>query len=113
MPLGVERQSQLSNGARHGRCWGSERFVRIGYQGPAPPPGARHRYTFVVKALKAPLELVARCSVQDLRAAMRGQILEQAQITGWFATESGPEPAQPPSAQPARGAREQARGLRH
>jgi Raf kinase inhibitor-like YbhB/YbcL family protein len=98
LPMGLERQPQLANGARHGRCWGVHRFERIGYQGPQPPPGPSHRYRFGLHALRQPLGLVPGCSAADLKRAMAGQLLAQAQLTGRFATPPGTAQQNPPAA---------------
>lgn len=85
LPLGLERAAELANGARHGRCWGVHQFERIGYQGPQPPPGKAHRYTFVLTALDSDLPLVPGCSPLELEAAIDGHALAQARLTGRYA----------------------------
>ena len=87
LPLGLERHPELANGARHGCCWGIDRFERLGYQGPQPPAGESHRYRFRIHALKTALPLVPGCSIHDLNAAMAGQILDRAEITGLYGSE--------------------------
>ena len=39
LPAGLPRNPRLEDGSAQGRCWGVHRFSRLGYQGPAPPPG--------------------------------------------------------------------------
>jgi len=89
LPIGLERHPQLANGACHGRCWGHQRFERIGYQGPQPPPGPSHRYRFGLHALRQPLPLVPGCSATDLKRAMAGELLATAELTGLFAASHG------------------------
>ena len=86
LPMGLERKPMLPNGACHGRCWGTSRFDRIGYQGPQPPPGPAHRYRFELVALTGPLPLVPGCSAADLKQAMAGQLLAKSVLTGLFGT---------------------------
>lgn len=90
LPTGLDRSPELANGARHGLCWGVQRFERIGYQGPQPPPGRVHHYRFVLSALKRPLLLHPECSVFELKQAMAPHVLGQTQLTGLYAAGSSP-----------------------
>lgn len=91
LPIGLERSPELANGSRHGRCWGVERFDRIGYQGPQPPPGRVHRYRFQLWALDQQLPLMPQCSVFELHQAMAGHVLAQTALSGLYgcSSESG------------------------
>lgn len=84
LPEGVPEEATLTSGARHGQCWGVDRFSRIGYHGPCPPPGKPHRYVFRIFALDTRLDLPARATKAELEAAMRGHVLEQATLTGRY-----------------------------
>ena len=84
LPAGVGQQERLANGASHGRCWGVERFSRLGYQGPQPPPGPAHRYRFELSALDAPLQLPPGLSAAELRRAMAPHLLARAELTGRY-----------------------------
>ncbi|TCD57023.1 YbhB/YbcL family Raf kinase inhibitor-like protein [Synechococcus sp. BS55D] len=75
---------QLSNGARHGSCWGINRYQRIGYQGPFPPNGELHRYVFQLAALDSHLPLPAGSTVSALRTAMQPHVLAEASLTGLY-----------------------------
>lgn len=86
LSAGLERREQLASGARHGRCWGVQRFERIGYQGPLPPLGPAHRYVFELLALDRLLELPAGASLVDVQAAAAGHVLARAQLTGLYAS---------------------------
>ncbi|MBM3908816.1 MAG: YbhB/YbcL family Raf kinase inhibitor-like protein [Gemmatimonadetes bacterium] len=56
-----------------------------GYEGPCPPIG-RHRYYHRLFALDAILpDLGPRASRRDLDAAMRGHVLDQAELMGTYA----------------------------
>lgn len=58
-------------------------FGRMRYDGPSPPSGI-HRYIFKLYALDRMLNLPEGASKQQLENAMRGHILEQAQLTGLY-----------------------------
>jgi Raf kinase inhibitor-like YbhB/YbcL family protein len=63
----------LSNGAKQGKnTWG-----RIGYNGPAPPPGKPHRYYVKVLALSEPLNLAAGATREELDRALKGKVLAE------------------------------------
>jgi Raf kinase inhibitor-like YbhB/YbcL family protein len=70
----------LTGGAKQG----TNDFGKIGYGGPAPPKGKPHRYFFKLYALDAPLSLAEGATKAQLEAAMKGHILEQAQIMGTY-----------------------------
>jgi Raf kinase inhibitor-like YbhB/YbcL family protein len=80
LPEGIEKQEQLSNGARQGR----NDFGRIGYAGPCPPPGKPHRYFFKLYALDTKLDLNAAIRKADLERAMKGHILGHAELIGKY-----------------------------
>ena len=75
----------LPSGAREGKNDGGN----VGYMGPCPPIG-RHRYFFKLYALDAPLGDLGTATKADLEAAMRGHILEQAEIIGTYQGKEGP-----------------------
>jgi len=55
-----------------------------GYMGPCPPD-REHRYFFKLYALDAKLATAKISNKQDLEAAMKGHILEQAELIGRYA----------------------------
>ena len=75
---------RLPSGAREGKNDGGN----VGYMGPCPPIG-RHRYFFKLYALDAPLGDLGTATKADLEAAMRGHILEQAEIIGTYQSTKG------------------------
>jgi Raf kinase inhibitor-like YbhB/YbcL family protein len=79
---GIAKTETLANpeGARQGK----NSWPRIGYDGPAPPPGKVHHYNFVLYALDAPLDLKPGAGKSALLAAMKGHILGEARLTGLY-----------------------------
>ena len=76
---GQARTGTLPNGAKQGaNSWG-----RLGYNGPAPPPGKPHRYYFRLSALSAATGLPAGASRAEVDRAMKGKVLEE---VAWMGT---------------------------
>lgn len=88
LPAGLAKIPELPDGSRQGSCWGVDRFDRLGYQGPLPPPGPAHRYRFLLTALDRPLDLPAGASVAELRQAISGHVLAEARLIGRYARRS-------------------------
>jgi Raf kinase inhibitor-like YbhB/YbcL family protein len=65
---------------------GKNDLGKLGYVGPAPPSGT-HRYFLRLTALDRELELPAGTSLQDLRAAMQGYELAEAELMGSFSAQ--------------------------
>jgi Raf kinase inhibitor-like YbhB/YbcL family protein len=60
-------------------------FGTVGYAGPCPPPGhGRHRYFFRLYALDAELDLGAGAGRDELEPALRGHVLETAEVVGGY-----------------------------
>lgn len=65
---------------------GRNDFGTVGYRGPCPPPGhGEHRYRLRLHALGGPLDLAAGSDRRRLDAALVGQVLQTAELTGRFA----------------------------
>ena len=77
---GIPQQSTLARGAVQGK----NDFGKIGYGGPAPPPGKPHRYFFRLYALDTLLQLPAGATKQQLVTAMQGHILAESQLMGTY-----------------------------
>jgi Raf kinase inhibitor-like YbhB/YbcL family protein len=77
---GVPPQATLPNGTTQG----SNGFGKIGYGGPAPPPGKPHRYVFKLFALDRSLGLHGGATRDELCKAMEGHILAEGQLTGTY-----------------------------
>jgi len=75
---GQPKTPELEGGRQGRNSWG-----RLGYNGPAPPPGKPHRYYFRLFALAAPTGLAAGATKADLERAMAGKVLAEA---GWMGT---------------------------
>lgn len=84
LPEGLPEEEQLADGVRQGLVWGVERFSRVGYHGPCPPPGAPHRYFFKLYALDTALDLAPRATKAQVEQAMAGHVLAQAQLMGTY-----------------------------
>lgn len=80
LPEGVPARETVLDGARQGR----NDFKEIGYGGPCPPRGQRHRYAFKVYALDASPELGAGASKAELLEAMDGHVLAEGRLTGTY-----------------------------
>ena len=62
---------------------GGNSFREIGYAGPCPPSGT-HNYIITIYALDSLLSLSQGATKAEVEAAMRGHILQQAQLIGKF-----------------------------
>lgn len=80
LPENVPPQETLPSGARQG----VNDFGRVGYGGPAPPPGKPHRYYFKLYALDTELNLKPKATKQELLRAMQGHILAEGQLMGTY-----------------------------
>ena len=69
----------------HGSRQGKNSWDRIGYGGPAPPPGhGVHHYHFKLYALDSRLQGLSAATKADVLAAMQGHVLAEAQIVGTY-----------------------------
>ncbi len=81
LPEGVAEVEELADGTRQGM----NDFRRLGYGGPCPPRGTRHRYFFRLYALDAPLAVGPKADRARVLEAMRGHVLEEAELMGTYA----------------------------
>ncbi|MGD0411289.1 MAG: YbhB/YbcL family Raf kinase inhibitor-like protein [Verrucomicrobiota bacterium] len=77
---GAPKSPELAGGAKQG----VNDFKRIGYGGPAPPPGKAHRYFFKLYALDTKPGLKPGLTKQDLLQAMDGHVLAEGQLVGTY-----------------------------
>ncbi len=80
LPEAVATEEVVEEGARQGKS----DFGTIGYGGPCPPPGRPHRYFFKLYCLDASLDLHSGIRKKELLQAMRGHIVEEAQLIGLY-----------------------------
>jgi hypothetical protein len=80
LPEGVSRQLQLPDDILQGTSTNG----KIGYVGPYPPPGDRHRYVFTLYALDAPLDLAPGATGEQVLATMEGHVLATGETTGTY-----------------------------
>ncbi|MBE8540412.1 YbhB/YbcL family Raf kinase inhibitor-like protein [Geoglobus acetivorans] len=59
-------------------------FGRLGYDGPCPPEGQKHRYFFRVYALDTTLDLNPGASREELENAMKGHVIQYGEIVGVY-----------------------------
>jgi Raf kinase inhibitor-like YbhB/YbcL family protein len=71
------------NSVPKGAGQGLNDFRQHNYKGPCPPPGT-HRYFFKLYALDTILNLSPNSTKADLEGAMKGHVIEQAQIIGLY-----------------------------
>lgn len=81
---GLPKTETLQSGAKHGLCWGVNKFDRVGYYGPCPPPGKPHRYFFKLYALDKTLGLPSKATKDQALKAMQGRILSQGELVGTY-----------------------------
>ena len=79
---GIPAEAELA--APTGALQGKNSWDKIGYGGPAPPPGGAHRYYFKLYALDAELDLKSGADKDALLAAMKPHILAEGQLMGTY-----------------------------
>lgn len=80
LPQAVPHRGDLTDGLLQGR----NSLDRVGYTGPCPAKGARHRYLFSLYALDGRLDLEPGASKAEVERAMQGHVLEQAQFVAHY-----------------------------
>jgi Raf kinase inhibitor-like YbhB/YbcL family protein len=80
LPEHVPPERELPFGAKQGL----NDFGKIGYGGPAPPPGKPHRYFFKLYALDKKLDLPAGATKHQIETAMKGHVLLQGHLMGTY-----------------------------
>lgn len=81
LPEGVEPNAQLPD---EGGKQGTNDFGKVGYGGPAPPPGKAHQYRFTLYALDAASNLTGGAHRSELEQAMKGHVLAQTTLRGSY-----------------------------
>lgn len=85
LPEAIACEPQLADGSIQGRNSNGG----IGYYGPYPPAGNRHRYYFSVYALDKKLELKAGTSKEQLLKTIEEHILDCGRLFGVYQRGSG------------------------
>lgn len=67
-----------------GGVQGLNDFNRIGYNGPAPPPGKKHRYYYRVLALDSTLNVKPAARKEEVLNATRGHIVAEGELMGIY-----------------------------
>jgi len=75
----IRPERELGRGIRQGK----NSWPNIGYGGPCPP-GGTHRYYFKLYALDTMLNLKPGATKEQLLQAMKGHVLEEAQLMGKY-----------------------------
>jgi Raf kinase inhibitor-like YbhB/YbcL family protein len=83
LPADIRPEFTLPGGARQGL----NDFGRVGYDGPAPPPGPAHRYFFKLYALGGMLALPAGATKAQVLDAMHGRQLAEVRLVGVYGRE--------------------------
>lgn len=69
---------------------GTNTLGNAAYAGPCPPMGsAPHQYVFTVSAVSKKITLAPGASADELRAAMKGNVLAQGTLTGTYQRGTG------------------------
>lgn len=84
LPAGLERSATLPNGAKHGCCWGIRHYARLGYFGPLPPYGSKHRYRFTMRALDCRLSLCPGVTREQVMEACHHHVLAEDTLTAIY-----------------------------
>jgi Raf kinase inhibitor-like YbhB/YbcL family protein len=63
---------------------GTNTFGRIGYSGPCPPSGPRHRYVFTLYALSQPLAAGNGASGDEVQKAIGDVAIAKGEFTGKY-----------------------------
>ncbi|MCJ7763662.1 MAG: YbhB/YbcL family Raf kinase inhibitor-like protein [Dehalococcoidales bacterium] len=82
--LGIPEANTHNPQLPDGSLQGSNSTGGIGYYGPYPPAGSRHRYYFALYALDEKLDLKSRASKEQLLKAMEGHILDRGRLFGIY-----------------------------
>jgi Raf kinase inhibitor-like YbhB/YbcL family protein len=76
----LPRNNVLADGSKQG----ANSFNWIGYGGPCPPSGPRHRYIFTLYALDTRVNIPPGATKGVLLMRMKGHVLAQGVLTGLF-----------------------------
>ncbi|MGQ9662477.1 MAG: YbhB/YbcL family Raf kinase inhibitor-like protein [Kiritimatiellia bacterium] len=80
LPEGIPASGIVPNLGKQGR----NDFRRLGYGGPAPPPGKPHRYFFKLYAVDTETGLSPGATKTEVLKAIQGHILAETQLMGTY-----------------------------
>jgi Raf kinase inhibitor-like YbhB/YbcL family protein len=80
IPPSIPPTSSLPDGTSQG----INDFRKIGYRGPCPPHGTRHRYYFRIFALKTMLSRTGTMNRAALLRAIEEQVIAKGELMGFF-----------------------------
>lgn len=80
LPEGMPDKSKLPDGSMQGK----NEDGKTKYKGPCPPAGPAHHYFFKIYALDAKTGLKPKATKAEVEAAMKGHILDHAELIGRF-----------------------------
>jgi len=80
LPDAVVKNDSLPDGGKQG----INDFLKVGYNGPCPPPGKAHRYFFKLYALDGPTGLKPRATKAQLLRTIDGHVLGQTEMVGSY-----------------------------
>ncbi len=63
---------------------GKNDFGKIGYNGPCPPRGEKHRYIFKVYVLNKKIELKKGASKKEFLKAIEGHVIQKGELVGVY-----------------------------
>ena len=81
---GLDKNLPIQLVLNSGASQGKNDFGEIGYGGPCPPHGSTHHYYFKLYALDSMLDISAGAAKIQVENAMRGHILETAELIGLY-----------------------------
>ncbi len=82
IPEGVPKAGAVNKPVR--MVQGINDFGKIGYDGPCPPRGEKHRYFFRIYALDTMLDLEPGAGRKELELAMKGHVIQYGEIMGIY-----------------------------
>jgi len=80
LPEKVKRVERLGNGILQGL----NSFGKIGYNGPCPPHGSKHRYYFRIYALDCYIDLPPGATREEILKAIEGHVIGEAELLGYY-----------------------------
>ena len=80
LPEGIPNKSETPYGIQ-----GINSYGHVGYGGPHPPSGSKHRYIFLLLALDTKLTLKPKAATSEVLKACMGHMIAHAKLMGYYA----------------------------